>query len=484
MLKSYTKQSFCDNVVDESLFRKLFMMTLSFEMLAFVDIAFGVVKCLLLMWGLFILINNYFLSNRIFKIKYKFLLIAFLILMVVTSAVHFSIWFIPNIALAYCVAVCFFMFYGMYTAESSKNFEKEMIFILKFFVYFGLGGALSSIATLFWQGEGSLFGYHLGIYCNRLIGIYTNSNILAFSMIECMVASDILLDKYMRKKIKLTSFNIFVIIFAAVISCICLFLSDSNASMLFLIIYSTIRVLCGMFFRNKFSYTIKFIASIIVAMVYCVTIMITCFSLRDICQSFIGHTITGVYKYEEEFKASSEKIEIENNQDIELVDPGDPPEYKSDIENINELTIGRHEHYDVSSGRITLFKQGLEIFKRHPIIGVGRANLIKYGKKYIKGGLINLDLHNAYFTILVSTGVIGFGIFIIFSVLVALDVCKHLFFCCTLPYFGVFSRLFSALVAYCGYCLLEKAIIFDMTFMVGFFWSILAYTMCYMNYKK
>ena len=110
--------------------------------------------------------------------------------------------------------------------------------------------------------------------------------------------------------------------------------------------------------------------------------------------------------------------------------------------------------------------------------------MIKYGKKYIKGGLINLDLHNAYFTILVSTGVIGFGIFMIFSILVALDVCKHLFFCCELPYFGVFSKLFSALVAYCGYCLLEKSIIFDMTFMVGFFWSILAYTMCYMNSKK
>ena len=323
MLKSYTKQSFRDNVVDESLFRKLFIMTLSFEMLAFVDIAFGAVKCILLMWGLFILINNYFLSKRIFKIKYKNLLLSFLILMVVTSAVHFSIWFIPNIALAYCVAVCFFMFYGMYTSESSANFEEEMIFLLKFFVYFGLAGALASIATLFWQGEGSLFGYHLGIYCNRLIGIYTNSNILAFSMIECMVASDILLGKYMRKKIKLTSSNIFVIIFAAIVSCICLFLSDSNASMLFLIIYSTIRVLCSMFFKNKFSYTVKFITSIFVAVIYCITIMITCFSLRDLCQGFIGHTITGVYRYEGEFKSSSEKIEIENNKDIELVDPGE-----------------------------------------------------------------------------------------------------------------------------------------------------------------
>ena len=453
-------------------------------MLAFVNIAFGAVKCILLLWGLFILINNYFFSRRVLKIKYKNLLFAFLIVMIITSAVHFSIWFIPNIVLTYCVAVCFFMFYGMYTDKSSGNFEKEMIFLLKFFVYFGLFGAVASIGILFWQGESVVLGYHLGIYCNRLIGVYTNSNILAFSMIECIVASDILLDKYIRKKIKLTAFNIFVIIFAVIISCICLFLSDSNASMLFLIIYGTIRVLCVMFFKNRFSYITKFVMSIIVAIIYCLTIMIMFFYLRDMCQTFIGNTITGVYRYEEEFKSSAEKFDIKNNKDIELVDPEDSSEYKSDIENIDELTIGRHEHYDVSSGRITLFKQGLEIFKRHPVIGVGRANLIKYGRKYIKGGLINLDLHNAYFTILVSTGVIGLGIFIIFSILVAMDICKYLFICCDKSYFGVFSKLFSALVAYCGYCLLEKAIIFDMTFMVGFFWSVLAYAMCYKELKR
>ena len=56
------------------------------------------------------------------------------------------------------------------------------------FVYFGLFGAVASIGILFWQGESVVLGYHLGIYCNRLIGVYTNSNILAFSMFSAVVA--------------------------------------------------------------------------------------------------------------------------------------------------------------------------------------------------------------------------------------------------------------------------------------------------------
>ena len=49
----------------------------------------------------------------------------------------------------------------------------------------------------------------------------------------------------------------------------------------------------------------------------------------------------------------------------------------------------------------------------------------------------------------------------------------------SIPNFGVITRLFSALVAYCGYCMFEKAILFDMTFMVGFFWFILGVMMTY-----
>ena len=96
---------FIRKATNTSLFRKLFLISLSLEMVAFLDIPALVFKCLVLSWGLFILINNFFIERKAFKVKYKYILWSFLGLMIITSFVHMSIWFIPNIALALYTAV-------------------------------------------------------------------------------------------------------------------------------------------------------------------------------------------------------------------------------------------------------------------------------------------------------------------------------------------------------------------------------------------
>ena len=196
--------------------------------------------------------------------------------------------------------------------------------------------------------------------------------------------------------------------------------------------------------------------------------------MRDSCQEFMNVVITDVHNYEASFARKIEKV----SKAIITKNIGGSEEFAKADDYKAELHIGR-DNYEVSSGRITLFKQGLEVFKHHMIIGIGRANLGTYAKRYIPGGLKHPDLHNGYLTILVSTGIVGFTIFVIFSFLVSLDICRYLFICVNDASFGVFCKLFSALVAYCGYCLFEKAILFDMTYMVGFFWSILGYAMSY-----
>ncbi len=47
-------------------------------------------------------------------------------------------------------------------------------------------------------------------------------------------------------------------------------------------------------------------------------------------------------------------------------------ESESSDEYIPDLRIGR-ENYEISSGRITLWKQGLAIFKRNPVLGIGEV---------------------------------------------------------------------------------------------------------------
>ena len=477
---SLHKLNFRSISLDTGLFRVIYLMLISFEMIAFLDIVSLVLKSVVLIWGLFILVHNFFIEKLAFKVKYNYLLWSFLTLMVITSVVHMSVWFIPNIAITYYTAVCFFIFYGMYTERSKDQLEEEMSFILKFFVYFGLIFGTLSILVLLFKREIHVGGYYLGIFRNRLIGVYTNSNILAFSMIEAIVACDIINDSYMRSKFNLKRIKKWILVLTVLVSFICLFLTDSNASFVFIIIYSTIRVFCNVFFKSSYAYGVKLVRSLLVTFGFCILAMSASFGLRDSCQKLISTVMIDIYKREDAFRRKFESRATLGD----LIDQKGLSKEKDQTENkteepITNFHIGR-QHYEVSSGRITLFKQGIEVFKHNPWIGIGRANLGLYSKKYLSGGLIHPDLHNGYLTILVSCGVIGFLFFGIFSFLVGLDVCKHLFLYVNKEYFSTFCKLFSLLVAYCGYCLFEKAILFDMTFMVGFFWSMLGYTVSYM----
>lgn len=210
------------------------------------------------------------------------------------------------------------------------------------------------------------------------------------------------------------------------------------------------------------------------------------FYLRNCCQNFMNTLITDAYKYEDSLAKKAEpeaEAQIPEKETVLVVENKNDSSEPAAASNEEEIHIGR-QNYEVSSGRIALFKQGIIIFKHHPWIGIGRANLNLYAKKYIEGGLRHPDLHNGYLTILVSTGIIGFAIFALFSLLVSLDICRYLFIFVNKNCFGIFCKFFSALVAYCGYCLFEKAILFDMTFMVGFFWLILGYAVSYIQNKK
>ncbi len=66
---------------------------------------------------------------------------------------------------------------------------------------------------------------------------------------------------------------------------------------------------------------------------------------------------------------------------------------------------------DGGSGRINLWKKGLDLFMKNPIIGIG-INNFRYYNINVYGG--SHYLHNTYLQVLVETGVVGFVIFSLF----------------------------------------------------------------------
>ncbi len=434
-------------------------------MIAFCDTFALACRCVVLVWGAFILIRNFIINRNAFKVKYKWILWAFILMGIFTSIWNLSIDFLPNMAFIYHSIICFFVFYGMYTEKEHKKIEFEMAFLLKYFIVFSTITSFIGILVALFKAQVSISGYYIGILRSRLIGIHTNSNLLALSNIISIISCDIINDKYIKGKFKSKLFSVPVLIISCIINFVSLFLSDSNASFLFIVIYSIVRFFYVLFSNYKET-RISYIAKGSIFLVgFCILVVLGSFSLRDFFQNGISVIINDIHKIEEPI--------VDNDNEVIIINP-------NESSNREEISIGR-ENYDISSGRITLLKQGIKLFMVNPWIGIGRGNLVRFGEKYLENGLVFSDLHNGYLTILVSYGLLGFGIFMAFSFLTAFDMCSYLFKANLRCDSGVFSKLFSVCVAYCAYSLFEKTLLSEITFMVVFFWLILGYTISYMN---
>ena len=126
-MNEITKGKVLNAVLDSRLFRIVYLITLSLEMIAFCDKFAIILRCGVLVWGAFILVFRFIVSKRAFKVKYKWLLWSFVAVQVLTSVWNMSRDFLPNMVFAYHSMVCFFIFYGMSQEKSHEEIEKEMV---------------------------------------------------------------------------------------------------------------------------------------------------------------------------------------------------------------------------------------------------------------------------------------------------------------------------------------------------------------------
>lgn len=435
-----------------------------FGFVSFLDVPAIVGTVVIMFWGAFLLLKKCLKRENLLKIRFCGIISLFIFSSFLTMVLQIKNNFIINFVYWFYTILVFVLYYAMSSYTGFERIKEELIIIFKSIILINTVLVFLSLLTLFIPVSlGQPLGYEFGVYRNdRLTGVYNNPNLLGFCATISIIMNFCLFNK---KDYQCKSRNIFPRWFSVssiAINLIGLFLCDSNASFLFLIIYMVAFIFCR-FCRNLFKFNLRSLLSgFLVLLMLCVVLLVGYFVARRTCQNVMNNTVNKVYE----------------NSDIDNQFSND-----SLVEGKEKISIGRrlglNNYNDVSNGRIELLKQGIILFLKHPVMGIGRGNLEYYGNQYFENGLRFSDLHNGFLTILVSSGIVGFSLFLIWGIYVAYKLFACMFENSYKRIDPIFYHLVATLCGYCVYSLFERTILNNINFMTLFFWLILGYANSY-----
>ena len=457
---------------DTSLFRKIYIIDLFLCMVSYVQLLGYVMLPFLFFWGLRMVYFNQRRYNTFFKMRFGIWVGAFIAASLLPIFFNITLSAIISVIMFFHTFICFFVFYGMHT-EADFNFKNELYFFAYFMVVATtILNAVGFFCLMFgihfeWSYE-DLYWIRFPLYENRFTGAFYNPNLLGFVSAVGIVCCHILHKDGLVDEIEKPKFNRVLIAASGTANVFSLILCDSNAAFVLMLGYVLIYVVY-MFFdvKRKFSPGKMFI--------------------RIITMILLVAVISGAsMAFRTVFKAGFAVVNAKTNalvdvlfRDEEIIKEIEQDEAEED----NGEASFDHENTNIDSGRLRMWKESVGLFKISPIIGISNGNIVFYSGKYLTGELEynynHNDLHNGFLTILVSTGVIGALLFGIFGFRVGKHAFQHLFWQEKSWRFDVYPCLFAFCGAYAVYALFEKALLYDISFMVMWFWLFMGYLSCY-----
>lgn len=462
---------------DSSLFRRVYIIDLFFTNIAFLQIPAYVLLVFLFIWGVCLSVYNQRHNNTFFKLRFGIWIGAFLAVTVFSMLINFSQTFLFSLLMLLHVVMCFFLFYGMHT-EPEFDYRIELYHIAKFILYATTVMNIIGITCLMFGFKFEWYWIKFTVYENRFTGCYVNPNLLGFiavvSIFCCHILSKGHFMRRIAEKIPEPGISKIWIVACLATNAFSLILCDSNASLVLALGYAIVYIVY-MFFADKAGLSPSKIILKITAL-FLVGVFLTGSALmfRTICQEGFSVVVS---------KTTSVVDLLLGKTESELVQEELTPEQREQLEK-DKITFS-HENKNIDSGRKKLWLESINLFKLSPIIGISNGNIVLYSAEYSNGALEysyhKSDLHNGFLTILVSTGVIGFVLFGIFGFRFAKHSAQHLFLQKKTYRDDVYPCLFAFLFAYLIFACFEKALLYDISFMVVWFWLIMGYMSCYIT---
>ena len=456
-------------VLDTSLFRRSYIICLFCSNISFVLIPAYVVLIVLFLWGLFLMVYNEVKHHTVRKTRYGVWLLAFVVTSLVTVMLHLATTFLYNaynLIMVLHVAMCFFIFYSVHT-EKHLNFRRELYSICRFIVYITTVLGIAGLAFLMAEISFEVLWFKFIVYENRFDGMFINPNQLGFVAVVAIFCCHMLTKKDFIAISGRERVSRIWIGSCVAVNAISLLLCDSNGAMILMIGYAIFFLIYKMFGSER-KLSVKQVATKSAA---CLTagvfIVAAVFLVRNITQA----GFVQIMKATTPTVIASDSITDMIAQDEAIV-------------------TFEHENTNLDSGRFKLWQQAAKMFSQNPILGIGKGNIYEYGNRMFENGIkfsksygvlapILTDFHNGYITILVCSGIIGFVLFCIFGLRFFKHITLHVFRDDSL-HESVLPCMYSFLCAYVIYSFIEVGLLYNINFMVLFFWLILGYTSCFL----
>lgn len=445
---------------NESFFRLLYITCLFLSSLCFIEqICMILIPCIML-WGFYFIWKRIKTPHNIRKVRYHWILVLFLLSGVVTALLNYKDNLVENLYMIYHAGICFFLLYGVHDIRKKAHQKQEMYKIFRILTIMINTIAFLGLLFLFVFVRLDALGYTVGLFDNRYTGFYTHPNIAAFTSIIGIIGSHMLCPKKNMAKEKSFLPRWFCLT-GVVLNLLTIWLADSNASFVYICLYFFFYyVFSNGMGKQKSPLTLNTICRLFFVFA---SLVLTFYGLRIASQNIVMNTLGAIHT-------------MTSGDSTEFTDPSFIfPTITEEIE------IGRRDQADLSSGRLDSYGKALLLLQFKPLFGMGKANIITYGDTYLYEGFLFFDLHNGYLTILLSCGIIGFCLFAAFLI----QLLKKTYF--LLDKLSEISKndqkmialFLSSLLGYAAYAMFERTLLFDVTFMVIIFWTLLGYFMSY-----
>ncbi len=445
--------------LDSSLFRLSYMLCLFFCMVMYVYTAAYVVLALLFVWGAALTVYTVIKKNIFNKLYLGLWLFAFIGVFLVTVLCNLNDGFyavLYNVVLFFHVCICFFIFFGMHT-EKIVPFRWELYLMVRIIVYLStVFTFIGLVLMLFTSGKFDNYMNYQGVFK----GFYINPNHQGYVSVLSIIFCHMLTKPNFIINSKQNRVSRIWLVSCTFLNCTALLLCDSNASLLLLVVYAAVIVIMKFFSMMDNLTPKKMIIRILLLGGAGLVALSVMMFLRVFCR-------VGVAAVFSDGGLSAQQIQ----------------ELSSDAVFIPTKDSG-------FTSRWFLWDAGAKIFAENPLFGIGKGSLLeeiisvtgrtKFNAQY--DGVVRMvftDLHNGYLSVLVSSGVVGFVLFMAFMIRYLMMTFPVWFLQRKIMTYSIYPCLMAFIVAYLVYALVERTMLFDITYLVMSFWLILGYTSCY-----